>query len=144
MSDAIEPTPPVTAISEQLLSVVPLSVSRCETKRSIATLLGITTKELRERLKDESDPLAEAWADGLERLEARLLRVVLNEAENCDSKQRLSAAKFLLESRFGYGAKPEPQQLTQVAITFSMPRSEPLEAYMERHAITLDKDLIDE
>tara|TARA_R110002073_G_scaffold329479_2_gene511962 strand:+ start:6782 stop:7213 length:432 start_codon:yes stop_codon:yes gene_type:complete len=132
MSDAIAPTPRVTAISEQLLSVVPLSVSRCETKRSIATLLGISTKELRERLKDDSDPLAEAWADGLERLEARLLRVVLNEAES-DSKQRLSAAKYLLDSKFGYSDRKADQgQSAQVAITFVMPKPEALSTFLDR------------
>lgn len=125
MTDAFEsarPYPP-----ERIANIAFL-VSTGQGQAAIAKHLGLSMRAYRECLKAD-EALQDAIAEGEERLHERLVQVVLAEAES--GKNRLSAAKFLLEAKFGY-AERRDVTTQAVAITFTMPQPEPLERFRER------------
>ena len=138
--DALEPLSP-----KRLGNLPTLIACGIRAPSEHASILGISVAEYRERLKPGvDDALMESISEGESRLEQKLLRLILDQAESGGPKG-LKASIWLAERLWPqkYGPRSEPVQQTQVAISFSMPRSESLENYVKRNALTRDKDSTD-
>lgn len=56
-----------------------------------------------------------------------------------DSAQKLNAAKYILDSKFGYSAKDQAPT-TAVQINFTMPKPEELSTFLERTGAIVNGD----